>query len=111
MALDRETQEIIGSSRYCAYAPERSEIEIGFTFLARSYWGGRYNGEMKRLMLEHAFKFVESVVLVVGSANLRSRRAVERIGGVLTDRHETADVHGRTVDLVVYEIRRPAASS
>jgi len=106
---DRMTQRVIGSSRYCAYAPERSEIEIGFTFLARSHWGGRYNGEMKRLMLEHAFRFVDSVVLVVGSDNLRSRKAVERIGGVLTNRREAEDVHGKMVSLVVYEIRKPKA--
>lgn len=109
VVLDRKTQHVIGSSRYCAYAPERSEIEIGFTFLGRPYWGGRYNGEMKRLMLDHAFKFVDSVVLVVGSENLRSRKAVERIGGVLIDRHETEEVHGKTVNLVVYEIRKPKA--
>src|SRR5262245_37320222 len=71
VVLDRKTQHVIGSSRYCAYAPERSEIEIGFTFLARSHWGGQYNGEMKRLMLDHAFRFVDNVVLVVGPENLR----------------------------------------
>jgi N-acetyltransferase len=106
---DRMTQQVIGSSRYCAYAPERSEIEIGFTFLARSHWGGRYNGEMKRLMLEHAFRFVDSVVLVVGAENLRSRKAVERIGGALTDRRETEEIHGKIVTLVVYVIRKPKA--
>jgi RimJ/RimL family protein N-acetyltransferase len=107
VALDRKTKQVIGSSRYCAYVPDRSEIEIGFTFLARTHWGGRYNGEMKRLMLDHAFKFVESVVLVVGAENLRSRKAVERIGGVLTDRREREEIHGRIVTLVVYEIRKP----
>ena len=105
-ALERETQRIIGSSRYWKYVPERSEIEIGFTFLARSHWGGKYNGEMKRLMLEHAFKFVETVVLVVGANNLRSRKAVERIGGILTDRQEKVDFRGSSVDHVVYAVRK-----
>src|SRR5687767_14567338 len=59
--IDRETNRMIGSSRYFGYAPKASEIEIGWTFLARPYWGGRYNSEMKRLMLEHAFKFVDRV--------------------------------------------------
>jgi RimJ/RimL family protein N-acetyltransferase len=74
---------VIGSSRFHAYDSVRNEVEIGWTFLARAYWGGRYNGEMKRLMLRHAFRFVRRVVFLVGPENLRSQRAVERIGAVL----------------------------
>jgi N-acetyltransferase len=73
---------IIGSSRYHSYNADASEVEIGFTFLARSHWGGRYNGEMKRLMLRHAFRFVKRVVFLVGPQNLRSQKAVEKLGGV-----------------------------
>ncbi len=83
VVLDASNGEIIGSSRYHGYDAERSEVEIGWSYLSRAYWGGRYNGEMKRLMLEHAFKFVNSVVFLIGPENLRSRRAVEKIGGVL----------------------------
>lgn len=82
LALDATTGRVIGSSRYFGYDPARSEIEIGWTFLARSNWGGRYNGEMKSLMLRHAFRFVESVVFLIGPQNVRSQRAIERIGGV-----------------------------
>lgn len=73
---------IIGSSRFFGYNEELSEIEIGWTFLARAYWGGRYNREMKQLMLRHAFQFVERVVFLVGPRNLRSQRAMEKIGGI-----------------------------
>src|SRR6266481_3699291 len=72
-AVDRTTCRVIGSSRYHDYAPEEREIEIGWTFLARSHWGGSYNREMKRLMLAHAFKFVDRVVFSVGRTNLRSQ--------------------------------------
>jgi RimJ/RimL family protein N-acetyltransferase len=81
-AICEQTQQVIGSSRFHGYDEERDEVEIGWTFLARSYWGGRYNGEMKRLMLEHAFRFVGSVVFLVGPENIRSQRAVEKVGGV-----------------------------
>ena len=74
-------RRVIGSSRYHAYDERKSEVEIGWTFLARSRWGGSYNGEMKDLMLRHAFRFVESVIFLVGIDNLRSQRAVEKIGG------------------------------
>lgn len=82
VAIDRNTDEIIGSSRYGGYDEERSEVEIGWTFLARSHWGGQYNGEMKRLMLKHAFHFVDAVILLIGEENIRSQRAAEKIGGV-----------------------------
>lgn len=57
-------------------------VATALLFLSRSHWGGRYNGEMKRLMLRHAFRFVSCVVFLVGPQNSRSQRAVERIGGV-----------------------------
>lgn len=105
VVVDRKTQKIIGSSRYFRFDPEKLEIEIGWTFLARSYWGGTYNGELKRLMLEHAFKFVESVVFLIGAMNVRSQKAVEKIGGVMMGRRETT-LHGKTVENVVYQIKR-----
>ena len=82
VVIDRATQEIIGSTRFYGYDPEKSEIEIGWTFLAREYWGGQYNREMKSLMLNHAFKFVETVVFLIGEKNIRSQKAIEKIGAI-----------------------------
>ena len=82
VVIDRTTQEIIGSTRFYGYDPEKSEIEIGWTFLAREYWGGQYNCEMKSLMLNHAFKFVENVVFFIGEKNIRSQKAIEKIGAI-----------------------------
>jgi N-acetyltransferase len=82
VVIDKATHRIIGSTRFNAYDPEKSEIEIGWTFLARKYWGGRYNREMKQLMLTHAFKFVENVVFFIGEDNIRSQRATEKIGAI-----------------------------
>jgi RimJ/RimL family protein N-acetyltransferase len=104
--IDRKTGEIVGSSRYSNLKPDDSEIEIGSTFLARSHWGGVWNGEMKRLMLDHAFRFVDTVVFRIGTDNLRSRRAIEKIGGVLTDRRDIVNLHDRSIEHVVYAIRR-----
>ncbi len=82
VAIDRKDGQVIGSSRFHRHRPEESEIEVGWTFLARSHWGGAYNGEMKELMLRHAFQFVERVAFLVGPGNVRSQKAVEKIGGV-----------------------------
>jgi N-acetyltransferase len=82
VVIDRKSQQIVGSTRFYGYDPDKSEIEIGWTFLARKYWGGRYNREMKDLLLAHAFKFVENVVFYVGETNIRSQRAMEKIGAI-----------------------------
>src|SRR6266436_9693597 len=50
VAIDTKTQQIIGSTRFHGYDSEKAEIEIGWTFLAKKYWGGRYNRELKDLM-------------------------------------------------------------
>jgi RimJ/RimL family protein N-acetyltransferase len=105
LIIDRKTQEIIGSSRYFGYDSAKSEIEIGWTFLARSHWGGKHNGELKRLMLDHAFRFVERVIFIIGATNFRSQRAIEKIGGVMRERREKADLRGTMVEHV-YVIKK-----
>lgn len=100
IAFDSKDGRVIGSSRYQGYDREKSEVEIGWTFLARSHWGGAYNREMKRLMLRHAFKFVNTVVFLVGPQNFRSQRALEKIGAVRAD--SRLDAAGR--DSYVFQI-------
>jgi RimJ/RimL family protein N-acetyltransferase len=100
IATDAKSRQIIGSSRYRGYDPQKSEVEIGWTFLARTHWGGVYNGQMKDLMLQHAFRFVDCVVFLVGPQNLRSQRAVEKIGAVRVG--SRPDAGGR--DSYIYQI-------
>lgn len=100
IAIDSNDGKVIGSSRFHGYDNEKSEIEIGWTFLARSHWGGMYNGEMKQLMLRHAFRFVRSVIFLVGPHNVRSQRAMEKIGGVRVG--STPDGNGQVS--AVYQI-------
>jgi RimJ/RimL family protein N-acetyltransferase len=104
IASDTRDGRIIGSSRFYGFDEGRSEVEIGWSFLARSHWGGQYNGEMKRLMLEHAFRFADRVIFVIGPHNHRSRRAVEKIGGIYAG--SRLDASGR--DSVVYQITASA---
>ncbi len=105
LATDAKDGRVIGTSRYFGWDPARREVEIGWTFLSRACWGGAYNGEMKRLMLEHAFRFADSVIFVIGERNLRSRRAVEKLGGVLDP---DSALQGRGEARVVYRLT-PAA--
>jgi len=80
--VDRRDGRIIGTSRFHGYDEERREVEIGWTFIARSHWGGPYNAAVKALMLRHAFADVDTVVFRVHSENFRSQRAVEKLGAV-----------------------------
>src|SRR6266851_3449855 len=92
--VDRSTGRLIGSSRYYGYEPELSEIEIGWTFIVRSHWGGATNREVKRLMLDHAFTFVDTVIFWVGEKNWRSQGAMTTIGGVKREGLFTRELSG-----------------
>jgi len=102
--IDRQSGRIIGSSRYWNLEPD--EVEIGWTFLEREFWGGEYNGEMKRLMIEHAFRFVERVVFVIGENNVRSQKAVEKIGAKFLRRADRTMADGTVRRNVVYALTR-----
>ncbi len=104
--IDRASGAVIGSSRYSFAYAEPGEVEIGWTYLARDRWGGPVNRELKRLMLRHAFTGVDRAMFRIGEANVRSRRAMEKIGGRLTDRTHEAMVGGVPVLHAIYMIER-----
>jgi RimJ/RimL family protein N-acetyltransferase len=110
--IDRAHGQIIGSSRFQEFSSEGGgEVEIGWTFLARDLWGSGLNAEMKRAMLAHALTFVERVVFSVGTTNVISRRAMEKIGGRLTARTKLVERGGAMIEHVVYEITRAQFTS
>lgn len=79
---DALSGQALGSSRYCAYDAANKEIQIGYTFFAKSCWGKSINKEVKTLMLSHAFNYVDKVTFYVGANNIRSQKAMERIGSI-----------------------------
>jgi RimJ/RimL family protein N-acetyltransferase len=103
--VDRSTDKLIGSSRYYGYDPERSEVEIGWTFIVRSHWGGKTNREVKRLMLDHAFTFVDTVIFWVGEHNWRSQGAMTKIGGIKRSGLFTRELSG-AMPYFIFEITR-----
>lgn len=103
--IDKATGIMIGSSRFKVVEDAPSAVEIGWTFLAREYWGGTYNAAMKKLMIGYAFTLFDEVIFRIGITNMRSRKAVEKIGGkLITDNypHLLRD----TKDVVTYRIKR-----
>lgn len=80
LVLHAKKGEVIGSSRYYDYNAAQKTIAIGYTFLATAYWGGTYNRALKTLMLQHAFAFADAVLFHVGTGNIRSQKALEKLG-------------------------------
>lgn len=103
VVIDKTSEKIIGSSRYYEWNPEKQEIAIGYTFLARSHWGGNTNRDMKRLMLELAFKNAKTVWFHVGKNNLRSRKALEKIGASFSH-EESKEMFGQVHEYVFYRV-------
>jgi len=83
VVTENSSSNIIGSSRFKPIAGHPNAVEIGWSFLARRYWGGTYNRAVKQLMLDHALASVEHVIFYIGIDNIRSQKAVEKIGAML----------------------------
>lgn len=105
--VEKATGRLIGSSRFQNHDPaDGGVVEIGWTFLARDYWGTGLNAEAKRMMLEHAFGSVERVLFSVGADNVISRKAMAKIGGRLTGEEWVEDRAGVPTGHVRYQITR-----
>jgi len=90
VVIDSTSVIIIGSSRFNNPRLTESSIEIGWTFLARSHWGGDYNAELKDIMLRFALPYFNHVYFCVGETNYRSQAAVKKLGAELCDRKDSA---------------------
>jgi RimJ/RimL family protein N-acetyltransferase len=104
--VNKETGKIIGSTRFQRVKETENAIEIGWTFLAREYWGGYYNWSMKCLMIEWAFLFVENILFYIGEKNIRSQKAVEKIGGERMTSIAGITLEGRPNASVIYGITK-----
>ena len=102
---DKKNEKIIGSSRYFKNPGGDHLIEIGWTFLAREYWGGKYNGAMKKLMIDHAFSFAEVVILFIAKDNFRSAKAAQKIGAQLCLQPEEFKIFNRNENNLPYIIK------
>ncbi len=103
---DRAGGDLIGSSRYYDLGKTPGTVAIGYTFLARSAWGRRYNLSLKTLMLDHAFRFVGRVLFHVGVNNHRSRKAMEKLGAVYAGEEPVGYYGEPSTANVIYRIDR-----
>ncbi|MCZ8332511.1 MAG: GNAT family N-acetyltransferase [Flavobacterium sp.] len=107
---DSKTNEVVGSSRFYDYNEEEKSILIGYTFIGRKFWGNNYNKSLKKLMLDYAFQHVNKVYFHIGAFNIRSQKAIEKIGAIKIDEFQV-EYYGEDRKLnFVYEISKPTLS-
>lgn len=88
LIVDVSTNETVGCSRYYDFNEHDNSVLIGYTFIGTMFWGNGYNKRLKKLMLDYAFQFVDKVYFHIGAFNIRSQKAIEKIGAVKMDEFE-----------------------
>lgn len=107
MVYDTQTQKLIGTSRFYEYNNVANNVAIGYTFITREYWGTNRNSALKSIMLNHAFQFVNTVLFYIGSNNIRSQKAIAKLGAVKID-EKAIEYYSETQKLnFVYQINKP----
>ncbi|WP_310557191.1 GNAT family N-acetyltransferase [Flavobacterium sp.] len=82
---DATSNKIIGSTRFYDFNAENSEVLIGYTFLAKAYWGSVFNQATKKLLMEYAFQYVDAILFHIGANNIRSQKAIAKLGAIKID--------------------------
>ncbi len=106
--IDKKSNKVAGSTRFMKANLPYKRVEIGFTFLGKSWQRTRINTEAKLLMLTHAFEKMNlnRVELLTDVLNTKSRNAILRLGakeeGVLRNHMVMPD--GRVRDSILYSI-------
>jgi RimJ/RimL family protein N-acetyltransferase len=106
LIMDASTNEILGCTRFYDFNETEKSVLIGYTFFARSCWGRGINHAVKHLMLDYAFQFVDKVIFHVGANNIRSQKAMEKLGAVNLGLEEVAYYGEATRTNIVYAIFR-----
>lgn len=104
--VEKSSGNILGSTRFYDFDESKKSIFIGYTFYGINSWGKGINSQIKKLMLDYIFQFVETVHFHVGKENLRSQIAMERLGGEKIAEEEVAYFGEPTKTNFVYEIKK-----
>jgi N-acetyltransferase len=105
LIIDHASGRVIGSTRLYDFDGAKRSLVIGHTFLRRDYWGSGYNAQIKQLLLNYAFVFVDTVIFYMVEGNIRSRKALEKLGAVLAG--DIVRNYGEiTLSCVVYELKK-----
>jgi RimJ/RimL family protein N-acetyltransferase len=107
LVINNTTKQPIGCTRFYDLDEKTSSVAIGYTFLSRDHWGATYNSALKSLMINHAFKFVDNIIFEVGINNVRSQKAVEKLGAKKIGEKEIVYYgEGQSNTNFIYELKR-----
>ncbi|MGZ5196646.1 MAG: GNAT family N-acetyltransferase [Kaistella sp.] len=106
LVLNKNSNEVLGCTRFYDFDEENRSILIGYTFYGRDSWGKNVNPQVKKLMLDYIFQYVETVIFHVGTENIRSIKAMEKLGAIKIGEEEIAYFGELPKINVVYEIKK-----
>ncbi|MFZ4262716.1 GNAT family N-acetyltransferase [Sphingobacterium sp. HJSM2_6] len=101
LILDLKTEQVIGATSYYQCNEAQKSVAIGFTFLKKAYWGGTYNSSLKKLMIEYAFESLDSIYFHVRDQNLRSQKAIEKLGAVFNKTYLAEDNSSEQIEYIL----------
>lgn len=102
--IDKSSDSVIGTTRFYDYTESENSIQIGYTFFTTQYWGKGVNNAVKKLMLDYIFNFVSKVHFHIGENNIRSQKAISRLGALKTGEQEVTYFGEKPMLNFVYEI-------
>ena len=79
--IDKKLNKIIGTTRYYSFNEKEPSVKIGYTFISDEYWGTSMNFQIKKLMLDYIFQYLDKVYFEIWEENIRSQNSVEKLGG------------------------------
>lgn len=106
LILDKTSNEVLGSTRFYDFDEENNSILIGYTFYGTKSWGKNINPQVKKLMLDYIFQFAETVIFHVGKENIRSQKAMEKLGAKKIGEEEIAYFGEAPKTNVIFEIKK-----
>lgn len=106
LIIDQETEEVLGSTRFYDYNNKENSILIGYTFYGTKSWGKNINTGVKKLMLDYIFQFVDKVIFHVGKDNIRSVKAMTKLGAENLGEEEVAYFGEDSKINVVFQIKK-----
>lgn len=101
--IDQSTHKMIGSTRFRQLEKETA-VEIGWTFLSRSHWGGQFNSSIKSLMINYAFKYKDIIILYIDAKNIRSQTAALKIGATRIGKEDDPILFRDKIDYQTYRV-------
>ena len=106
LVVDKNSDEVLGSTRFYDFSENDKCIFIGYTFYGTKSWGKKINASVKKLMLDYIFQFVDKVIFHVGKDNIRSVKAMTKLGAENLGEEEVAYFGEPSKMNVVFQIKK-----